>query len=65
MSIRVWESHGFAVIPLGPDGEPTGVSLWCATPEEADRVWNEERGAYGAYLLDHRKPGRLRTSEPC
>ena len=43
---------GFVVVPLNPKGAPTGIALYCATPEECEVVFNQERGGEnGAYLL--------------
>ena len=49
--MKALEPYGFAVVPLGADGRPTGRAIWCATGAEAGATWNREREAHGAYLL--------------
>ena len=43
---------GFVVVPLNAVGAPTGIALWCATPEQCEEVFNQEHGGDGnAYLV--------------
>jgi hypothetical protein len=43
---------GFVVVPLNATGAPTGIALWCATPEQCEEVFNQEHGGEGnAYLM--------------
>ena len=45
-------ADGFVVIPVNATGAPTGIALWCATPEECEEVFNQEHGGDGnAYLV--------------
>jgi hypothetical protein len=45
------EPHGFVVIPLGRDGEPTGVALWESDPDVAAKSFCEYQAGDGAYLM--------------
>lgn len=43
---------GFVVIPLMATGAPTGIALWCETPEQCEEVFNQEHGGEGrAHLV--------------
>lgn len=43
---------GFVVVPLNAVGVPTGIALWCETPEQCEEVFNQEHGGEGnAYLV--------------
>jgi len=43
---------GFVVIPLNATGTPTGIALWCETPDQCEEVFNQEHGGEGnAYLV--------------
>ena len=43
---------GFVVIPLNATRTPTGIALWCETPEQCEEVFNQEHGGEGnAYLV--------------
>ena len=43
---------GFVVVPLNAVGAPTGIALWCETPEQCEEVFNQEHGGEGnAYLV--------------
>jgi len=57
---------GFVVIPLNATGTPTGIALWCETPEQCEEVFNQEHGGEGnAYLVSCWRSSEVsRKSEP-
>ena len=57
---------GFVVIPLNATGTPTGIALWCETPEQCEEVFNQEHGGEGnAYLVScWRSSEQAQKAEP-
>jgi hypothetical protein len=59
-----WALHGLVVVPIGPDGRPSGAAFWCKSAEQATTVQAQHGGHERAVpLLMYRPDGGKHESK--